>query len=164
RFQIRPGLTVTESQALDRYVLKRVADPINTALRQGLRPGFGTARIADEIVDLDEVVRLHDDALAAGELTNVTFLARGLLMRPVDLRKLQVGAVTREDGILSTTTSVDNAFEIINWRKGMATGGRSPVIFRIHAPKGTKAAIAHTDEREVLLARGRRMRVVNIVR
>src|SRR5690606_3357153 len=131
---------------------------------QGRTSGFGTAVIAGETVDLDEVARLLDSAIGASELAADTVLFRGALMRPADLRKLQVGAITRESGFLSTTTDVGGAFDIIHWRKGMATGGRSPVIFEILAPRGTKGAVAHVDESEVLLGRGWRMRVVEVRR
>lgn len=163
-FTVRPGLTTDESQALDRYVLSRVADPLNTALRAGQTVDLGMATIAGQTVDLTQVARELDSAIAAGKLSGDTTLYRGALMRAYDIGKLQVGAITREDGFLSTTTEPGNAYEIINWRKGMATGGRSPILFEILAPRGTSAAVAHVEENEVLLARGTRLRVVDILK
>lgn len=164
-YTLRPGLTDAESQALDRYVLSRVADPLNTALRQGTAPPFGTVKVVDQVVDLDDVAAQLDSAIAASELSADTTLYRGALMRPADLRKLQPGAITREDAFLSTTTESENAFEIIHWRKGRdPAGGKSPVIFEILAPRGTAGAVADVGEREVLLGRGRRFRVVEVRR
>ncbi len=164
-YTVRPGLTDAESQALDRYVLSRVADPLNTALRQGTTPPYGTVKIADQVVDLDDVAVQLDAAIGASELAADTILYRGALMRPADLRKLQPGAITREDAFLSTTTESENAFEIIHWRKGRdPAGGKSPVIFEILAPRGTAGAVADVGEREVLLGRGRRFRVVEVRR
>jgi len=164
-FEVRPGLTEAESQALDRYVLSRVADPLNTALREGRTPPLGTVQVGRETVDLDQVAAELDSAIAASELAADTILYRGALMRSADLRKLQPGAITREDGFLSTTTDSQNAYAIINWRRGKdPTGGRTPVTFEILAPKGTHGAVAHVDELEVLLGRGRRLRVVDILR
>ena len=164
-YTVRPGLSDAESQALDRYVLSRVADPLNTALRQGTAPPFGTVKVVDQVVDLDDVAAQLDSAIAASELSADTTLYRGALMRPADLRKLQPGAITREDAFLSTTTESENAFEIIHWRKGRdPAGGKSPVIFEILAPRGTAGAVADVGEHEVLLGRGRRFRVVEVRR
>lgn len=163
-FKIRPGLTADESRALDRYALSRVADPLNTGLRAGKTSDFGSARIVDQVVDLDDELRLLDTAIDAGALAKDTSLYRGALMRPADIGKLQPGAVTGENGFLSTTTDLENAFQIINWRKATAPAGRSKVVFQILAPKGTRAAAGHIGEREVLLARGRRLRVVEVSR
>jgi hypothetical protein len=163
-FELRPGLTADESRALDRYALSRVADPLNTGLREGRTSGFGTAKIVDQVVDLDEEMRLLDSAIDAGQLARDTELFRGALMRPADIGRLQVGAITSESGYLSTATEMGNAFQIINWRAPGAPAGQSRVVFKILTPKGTRAGIGHIAEHEVLLARGRRMRVVDILR
>jgi hypothetical protein len=164
RFKQRPGLTAEQSEALDLYVLSAVADPLNTGLRAG-RAAQGIVRAADRDVDLARVSEDLDSAIAASELAADTNLYRGAIMRPFDVGKLQPGAVTLESGFLSTTTEQGNAFQIINWRLGKDdTRGRSPVIFKILAPKGTHGAVAHVEEREVLLGRGRAMRVVDVLK
>lgn len=162
-FEIRPGLTQAESEALDLYALSAVADPLNGAWRAG-RTASGVVRAARRDVDLETVSRDLDSAIAASELTEGANLYRGVLMRPFDVGKLQEGATTTESGFLSTTTDEQNAFQIIDWRKGKGTGGKTPVIFKILAPKGTHAAVAHSEELELLLGRGRTLRVVDVLK
>ena len=159
----RPGLTADESKALDQYTLSRVADPMNNGLREGKTSDLGKAEVAGQEVNLDEVSHNLDSAIQHGELAHDTRLYRGTLMRSADIAKLQKGAITREDGYLSTTTDNGHAYDIIGWRKGKDTGGRTPVVFEILAPKGTHAAAGHTQEKELVLGRGRRMRVIHIL-
>ena len=166
RFAQRPGLSPEENRALDLYVLSSVADPLNSSLRSG-NTTHGTVKTnvqGNPTVDLDEVASNLDAAIAAGELAEDTNLYRGSLMRPVDVGKLQPGAITAESGYLSTSTDRQSGHEIIGWRREKGAAGSSPVLFKIRAPAGTHAAVGHVEENEVLLGRGRQMRVVDVLR
>ena len=159
----RPGLTAEENLALDMYTLSAVADPLNTALRNGTDPGTVDLRhIGEGVVDLRDIQARLDTVIAESELSRDATLWRGTLMRPADLRKLQPGAVISEPGYLSTAADSTLARRIIAWRQKKAPAYQKPVLFKILAPKGTHAAVGHEAAGEVLVGRGRRMQVVRV--
>jgi len=160
---LRPGLSDAENRALDLYTLSAVADPLNGALRAGRTTGFGRVdltSIGEGVVDLDEVSALLDQAIAASVIPRDVTLWRGALMRPVDLRRLEPGAIITEPGYLSTATDSVPAERIIRWRQKKAPATHKPVLFQIFTPGGTHAALGHEGASEALLGRGRRMQVV----
>ena len=160
---LRPGLSDAENRALDLYTLSAVADPLNSALRAGRTTRLGRvdlSSIGEGVVDLDEVAALLDQAIAASIIPRDVTLWRGALMRPVDLRRLEPGAIITEPGYLSTATDSVPAERIIRWRQKKAPAANKPVLFQILTPGGTHAALGHEGASEALLGRGRRMQVV----
>lgn len=162
---VRPGLTQAENDALDQYVLAAIADPLNGALRAGRIADLGTAdlaRVGLGVVDLDDVMANLDSAIANSVISRNATLWRGALLRPVDLRKLQPGAIITELGFMSTAADSQLAREIIKWRRQNAPGHRQPVVYKILADEGTHAAVGHEAAGEVLLGRGTRLQVVRV--
>ncbi len=163
----RPGLTRAENVALDLMIIGTVADALNGSLRQG-HTDHGTLdlrSVSDDVGELDLNAQYRDllSAIRAGRLASDATLFRGSLMRPVDISRLVPGAIYTEAGFLHTSTSVGIAHRIIRWRqRQQGNRGRKPVIFRILAPKGTRAALGHEMADEAMLGPGRRMRVVRV--
>jgi hypothetical protein len=159
---VRPGLSEAENHALDLYVSSAVADPLNGALRLGTEPPTVNLTVLGEQapVDLGEVQRLLDEAIAGSTVSRDTTLWRGALMRPHDLRTLSPGAIITEPGYMSTAADSALARNIIAWRKKNAPAYQKPVLFRILTPEGSHAAVGHESAGEVLFGRGTRLQVI----
>lgn len=160
--QARPGLTEPENRALDLYTVAAVADGLNGSLRRGRNvhgetevPGAGT-------VDLDQVRRDMDDAIAASTLDRDAVLWRGSVVKSTDLQRLVPGAIYTDLGYLSTAATEAGARHVIDWRKGKLPAGRKQVLFKILAPAGTHGALGHEAADEVVLPRGQQLRVVRL--
>lgn len=125
---------------------------VNASLR-GL-PGGGTFE-ADELTQ--DMIRQIDAAVAQNELSHDSVLWRGFAPRQLgvdDVRDL-VGKTVQDEGFVSTSLEERIAQSFAFSHDG--------VVARIVARKGTNAAYI-PSEKEVLLPRGKRFRIVAVER
>ncbi len=163
--------TEQEIFALDRYTQSHFGQ-INSQLRGGA---------PSTLEGTDEIISALDSLAAKRPLPESVVVYRGVgpgnpvgSLDAEELRKLK-GTVIEERGFASTSTNSDVAASF--------TWGESPIVVEIHAPKGTRAINvakelakeiaeeaaagktprAAASENEILLARGYRFRVGELV-
>lgn len=123
------------------------------------------AHLMSSAVGVDDVRKKYDAEVAmiphidaafrngSHALSRDTLLFRGASFPSVD--HLVPGAVLKDDGFMSTTTSRDTAV-------GFTDGKGMPVTYSITVPKGTRVLAGDMSENEVVLNRGTSLRVTRV--
>jgi hypothetical protein len=160
---LRPGLSDAENRALDLYTVGVVADGINGSLRKG-RNVHGEVKSPIGKVDLDQISRDLDSAIAGSQLTQDTVLWRGTVVSQADYRRLVPGAVYSDPAYKSMAFEELGARQTIAWRQSNGTipPGRKPVLFKILAPAGTNVALGHERVKEAVGPREMEYRLVRV--
>jgi len=160
---LRPGLSVAENRALDLYTVGVVADGVNGSLRKG-RNVHGEIKGPVGTIDLDQVARDLDSAIADSKLTQDAVLWRGAVVSQADFRRLVPGAIYSDPAYKSMSFEEMGARQTIDWRQrnGTIPKGRKPMLFKILAPAGTNVALGHERVKEAIGGRDMEYRIVRV--
>lgn len=171
---IAQHLAGERQDALNAYTSDDICLPLNKRLRGGGDLGeitgpsftdddyeqYGSSRP----YDLKELRDNLDWAISSGYLKRDVSLWRGAALTPSQVDSLTPGTELTDAAFMSTSLDPSKAEEFAAIRASNAPG-TAPYVFRLLAPKGTKAVAADTDFSEVdevVLPRDLATRVVEV--
>lgn len=171
---IAQHLAGDRQDALNAYTSDDICLPLNKRLRDGGDLGeitgpsftdgdyeeYGSSRP----YDLKELRDNLDWAISSGYLKRDVSLWRGAALTPSQVDSLTPGTELTDAAFMSTSLDPSKAEEFAAIRASNAPG-TGPYVFRLLAPKGTKAVAADTDFSEVdevVLPRDLATRVVEV--
>jgi len=147
------GLTPSERASVDFY-----ASPEAEAFNDALRRGKPTSQQLERARSLDSAL---SKVASPRDLT----VYRGIRLTTSELSRFKVGFRFRDQGFVSTSLDSDVAYDFASRDVGPGTGRGRPLVFTLRLPKGSPggyidATSFSSDEKEFLLPRGRKFRVV----
>lgn len=159
-FVAEKELTAAERNALGLYASSEY-DEINGALRSGQGK-------KSEIADIRRAILNLDAAIAKERVTKDLLVYRGVHTSGTLADDLPVGALISDKGFVSTSADSGIAARFASWSD--ENNSDNTVVLRIKVPTGANALHVHpgrtwlSPEQEVLLPRGKSMRVLSGVK